>query len=359
MTDSEALYEFKKQLQKLSEIKGNGTELVSVYIPASYPISEAANKLKEEVNQAGNIKSKTTRNNVIDALERILAQLKMYRQTPPNGMVLFAGNVSDNPSKTMIEIYSLEPPQMLNISVYKCDSHFFLEPLQQMVEKTDSYGFVVMDGREATIAIIKGTQIIVIKKLNSMAHAKIRKGGQSARRFERLIEESIEYYYKRIGEAMDNAFLGKVKGVIIGGPGPAKDFFHKMAPYNYQHKILGIVDTGYTDEYGLREALAKSESLIQGQEAIRERILIERFMKEIVHDGLATYGANQVKHAIETKQADTVLLSEGLENQSLMDELTELAKQKGINVEIISKDTVEGIQFLQGFGGMCAFLRYK
>ncbi|MBU0586276.1 peptide chain release factor aRF-1, partial [Candidatus Micrarchaeota archaeon] len=293
----------------------------------------------------------------------------------------------------------IEPPQPLNISVYRCDSSFFLEPLQRLLDATDSYGLVVMDGREATVAILKGTQVVVTKKLNSTAHAKIRKGGQSARRYERLIEESIEYYYKRVGEAMDKAFVGKVKGIIIGGPGPTKEFFYKMAPYNYQHKIIGVVDTGYTDEYGIREVLAKSESLIAEQEAIKERVLIDRFIKEISKDGLVTYGEKEVRNAIEKKQADMVLLSEGLiykiakwkcgsceaeesktldeqaetsitcsacngrmvleEEEPLLEDLADLAKEKGIKVEIISTNTTEGTQFLEGFGGIAAFLRYK
>ncbi len=399
MADSEVMYAFKKQLKKLEELRGSGTELVSVYIPAGYPIHETSNKLREEVNQAGNIKSKTTRNNVIDALERIIAQLKMYKQTPPNGMVLFCGNVSDNPSKTVIELFTLQPPQPLNVSVYRCDSRFFLEPLQRMLEATDSYGIVVMDGREATVAILKGTQTMVVKKLNSTAHAKVNKGGQSQRRYQRLIEESIEYYYKRVGEAMDDAFLGKVKGIIIGGPGPTKDNFYKMAPYNYQHKIIGVVDTGYTDEYGVREVIAKSEALIQEQEAVHERALVERFIKEVIHDGLATYGEREVRTAIETKQADTVLLAEELkyeavkykcgscgkeegkivdgkaeesvacpacggkmiidDEEPLIEQLTDLARERGIKVEIISSNTAEGAQFLQGFTGIGAFLRYK
>ncbi len=399
MSETEAMYGLKKQLRKLREIKGSGTELVSVYIPAGYPIHETANKLREEVNQAGNIKSKTTRNNVIDALECILAELRKYRQTPPNGMTLFCGNISENPAKTDIELFVLEPPQPLNVSVYRCDSCFFLEPLERMLEATDSYGLVAMDGRETTVAILKGTQTVIVKKLHSMAHAKIKVGGQSARRYQRLIEESIEYYYKRVGEAMDSAFLGKVKGIIIGGPGPTKDFFHKMAPYNYQHKILGLVDTGYTDEYGLREIVAKSELLIKEQEAVKERALVERFIKEVMHGALATYGESEVRKAVEAKQAETVLLSEGLkyekvkwkcgncgseesktvegkveenikcpscggkmiieDEEPLIEELADLAREMGIKVEIISENTAEGAQFLSGFGGIGTFLRYK
>jgi peptide chain release factor subunit 1 len=351
------------------------------------------------MSQASNIKSKSTKLNVLGALERILNHFKLYRKTPPNGIAVFAGNISDNAAKIDIELFAIEPPEPLSIGAYRCDSKFFLEPLERLSGTVDSYGVVVLDGREATVAIVKGTNITVIKKLNSTAHAKIRKGGQSARRYERLIEEAIELYYKRVGESMDDAYVGKVKGVIIGGPGPTKENFVKMSPFNYQIKVLGVVDTGYTEEYGIREALAKSESILQQQEAVRERVIVERFIREVVSDGLAAYGEKQVREALTSKQAEKLLLSEGLmhvsatykcpscstltkkifrdsppdtaecsscnsnaklENKELLlDDLANLAREMGIPIEIVSTNTVEGSQFLNGFAGVGAFLRYK
>lgn len=236
-------------------------------------------------------------------------------------------------------------------------------------------------------------------RLNSTAHAKIRKGGQSARRYERLIEESIELYYKRVGEAMDRYFVNTVKGVIIGGPGPTKENFVKMSPFNYQIKVLGVVDTGYTDEYGIREVMAKSGDIISQQDAIKERIVVERFIKEVVSGGLATYGEAEVRKALETKQASTLLISEGVtykraklvdtttgETQyvtskspfdlegkikaiggtvkvesevPLVDDLIDLAERNGIEIVVISPDTAEGAQFLGSFYGIGAFLRYR
>lgn len=398
MADSEKMYEFKKQLRKLEAYRGSGTELISVYIAAGSPIHDMGNKLREEMSQASNIKSKSTKLNVLGALERISNYLKMFKKTPENGIAVFAGNISDNPAKIEIELFSLEPPEPLTVGAYRCDSKFFLEPLQRMLESTDSYGIVAMDGREATLAIVKGTNINIVKKMASMAHAKVRKGGQSQRRYQRLVEEQIETYYKRVGEAMDSAFLDKVKGVMIGGPGPTKDFFMKAKPFNYQIKVLGVVDTGYTDEYGVREVLAKSENLLAKHEAVKEKILVDRFIKEVVSDGLATYGEKQVREAIENRQAEKVLLSEGLEHvtgfykcsscnaeerktfrnkadetipckcgsemklekeESLLDELADLARSNEVEVEIISTGSTEGAQFLTGFGGVGAFLRYK
>ncbi len=401
--DSEKTYQLKKQLRKLEGYRGSGTELISVYIPSGSPIHEMNNKLREEASQASNIKSKSTRLNVLGALERIMNHLKLFKKTPENGLAVFAGNISDNAAKVDIELFSLEPPEKLNIGTYRCDSRFFLDPLQTMLGSTDSFGVVVLDGREATVAMVKGTNITIIKKLNSTAHAKIRKGGQSARRYERLIEEAIEVYYKRVGNAMDEAYLKDekviVKGVRVGGPGPTKEYFMKMKPFNYQLKVLGVVDTGYTEEYGIREVLSKSEGILAQQEAVKEKILIDRFIKEVVNDGLAIYGEKQVRDAINSKQAEKVLLSEGLTHmvgsykcgscgteekkvsrdepegsaqcpkcgsqmklqgkELLIDDLTELAKQNEIEVEIVSTNTVEGNQFFTGFGGVGAFIRYR
>lgn len=393
-------YELKKQLAHLREMKGSGTELISVYIPSKQPVHEMGSKLREEAGQASNIKSKSTRKNVIDALERIIHHLKTYGNlAPESGVAIFCGNVSDNPAKTDIEIFTVYPAEPVQVSIYRCDSRFFLEPLERMLDIKESYGLVVLDGRECTLAELRGTNTRILHRINSMAHAKIRKGGQSARRFERLIEESIEYYYKRIGEYMDRYFVNTVKGVIVGGPGPTKENFVKMSPFNYQIKILGVVDTGYTDEYGIREVVAKSADILSQQEAVKERVIIERFIKEVVSGGLATYGEAEVRKALESKQASQLLVSEGLtykraklvdtttgeaqwitskspfdlqerikaiggsvklgEEKLLIDDLIELAETMGVEVMVISSETAEGSQFLGSFYGIGAFLRYR
>ena len=92
--DSKEEYAFKKQLKKLKSLKGQGTELISIYIPPGYQVSEVTNKLREEAGQAMNIKSKQTRKNVTGAIERLLGVLKNMKKTPENGLVLFAGNLS-------------------------------------------------------------------------------------------------------------------------------------------------------------------------------------------------------------------------------------------------------------------------
>ncbi len=175
---TKALYEFKKQVEALKKFRGRGTELVSVYISQGYPIHEIAGKLRDEYGQASNIKSKSTQKNVQGALERILNHLKIFKATPENGVALFAGNISEKEGRTDIQLFAVEPPVPLPVQFYRCESQFVTEPLEELAEKTDTYGLVVMDGKEATVALLTGKKITIVKRLESTAHQKVSKGGQ-------------------------------------------------------------------------------------------------------------------------------------------------------------------------------------
>ncbi len=394
---SKLVHELKKNLKILREIRGSGTELVSLYISPGYPLGEITGKLRDEYGQASNIKSKTTRKNVLEALEKLLNYLKMFKAPPENGIAIFCGNISKDLGRPDVQLFSLEPPEPLGVQFYRCDSSFVLDPLEDMLMAKESYGLIVMDGREATLAILRGKQVKIIRTLNSTAHAKINKGGQSQRRYQRLIEESIEKYYKRIGEAMDTSFLpAGLKGVIVGGPGPAKEDFLKLKPFNYQITMLGMLDTGYTNEYGVHELMNKSSDLISEQESIKERQVVSEFMRRVVKDELVTYGEKEVREALESNKADTLLVSEDLKlkrfslacsrcgtketriaekaedlkcscgglfrvegEMDVADELVGLAEEKNIKTVLISSETSEGSQFLVGFKGVGAFLRYR
>ncbi|MFH1750836.1 MAG: peptide chain release factor aRF-1 [Candidatus Micrarchaeota archaeon] len=402
---SKEMYEFKKQVKALAEFRGRGTELISLYIGPAMQISDFTSKLRDEYGQASNIKSKATQQNVQGAIERVLQYLKAIgHKAPPNGIAVFCGNVSRHEGKSDIRLFSIIPPSPMNTSFYRCESTFQIEALEEMLEKTGSYGLVVLDGKEATIAVLKGKSFKIIRQLNSTAHQKVMKGGQSAARYQRIHEEVVEVYYKRIGEAMDSFLTQKnFKGVIVGGPGPAKEDFMKLKPFNYQLNVLGVVDTGYTDETGIRELLEKGSDIIQEQEAIKEKKLVNEFMKQVSTGGLATYGYFEIKAAIDKNQVSKLLVSEGLElhtikqncNQcgnteekmtegkldlereacskcaaalkidkdkdvrDLVTELQDAAAAKGVEIEVISQETAEGEQFFGTFHGLGAFLRYK
>ncbi|MBW3012723.1 hypothetical protein KY325_00095 [Candidatus Woesearchaeota archaeon] len=176
--DAVQKFKLKKFVKDLVQFKGRHTELVSVYVPAGYDMIKIIAHLQEEQGTASNIKSAATRKNVQSALERMIQHLRIVGKTPPNGLAVFSGNVSEREGKVDVQVWSIEPPIELKQRIYRCDKEFVLEPLEMMLESKEIYGMVVMDRREATFAVLKGKAIIPLQKIGSNVPGKTRAGGQ-------------------------------------------------------------------------------------------------------------------------------------------------------------------------------------
>ncbi len=176
--DSKKSYKLKKFIKPLDLIRAPHTELISVYIPKDYDLNKIIQHLEEEQGTASNIKSKVTRTNVINALERMIRHLRLYKQTPPNGLAVFSGNLAAKEGKKDFKVFSIEPPIPLNTRLYRCDQTFVLDLLKSQLEHHESYGLIVMDRREANLGLLKGNSISHISKLTSGVPGKYKTGGQ-------------------------------------------------------------------------------------------------------------------------------------------------------------------------------------
>jgi len=272
----EHIFKLRKIIDELASLRGRHTELVSVYIPAEYNLQEIINMLRQEYTLTENVKNKTVRNNVLAAIDKILQELRYFNKTPPNGLALFAGNVAENEGQTDIKVWNIQPPEPMRVKKYWCDQKFELEPLQDMVAEKELYGLIALDNREATIGLLKGKKIVLLRKIDSIVPGKTIKGGQSAQRYERIREGLINDWYKVIAENVkDYLSSGKydLKGIILGGPGPAKnDFFDgDYMPIAFKKQFLGTRNIGYTDEQGLEELVERSQDLLQKRQSQRKR----------------------------------------------------------------------------------------
>ncbi|MEM5882891.1 MAG: peptide chain release factor aRF-1 [Candidatus Aenigmatarchaeota archaeon] len=400
--EEDKLLKLKKIVKELEKIKGRHTELVSVYIPSGSNLQEVVNMLREEYSLAQNVKDKTVRKNVMGALEKIIQHLRIFRTTPENGLVVFCGNVSPDPGISDIRIWSLEPPEKLSTKIYRCDQTFILNPLKEMLREKEVYGLIVLDAGEANIGLLKGKSVQELKKLESTVPSKSVKGGMSQKRFDRIREDALNEFFTKVGEIASNLFLQEpeLKGVLIGGPGPTKETFVQgnYLHHEIQKKILGVKDTSYTGEYGLRELVNRSEDLLEKALIMKEKEIMNKFFSELQKGGNVTYGLNETLKALEAGAVETLLISEGfdfvrvklkcnkcnltqeknlprnkVENQyceeckqimsvesveEVTESLSEKAKSLGSKVEFISTESSEGAQFKE-LGGIGAFLRYK
>jgi peptide chain release factor subunit 1 len=163
--DSHDEYRLKKLIKELEKVSGSHTELVSVYVPAGYNLVNVVNQLANEQGTASNIKSTSTRKNVVDALERAVQHLRLFKQTPKNGLVLFSGNVAERAGQSDVKVWSVEPPEPISIRLYRCDKQFILDPLKDLIAHKDVYGLIAIDNKMATIATLKGDRYVIQKKL--------------------------------------------------------------------------------------------------------------------------------------------------------------------------------------------------
>ena len=350
----------KHFVKQLESHRGRHTELVTVYVPAGYDLNKIVNHLQQEQGTASNIKSATTRNNVISSLERMLQHLKLFPQTPPNGLAVFSGNVAEREGAQDYQVWSIEPPVPLNIRIYRCDKEFVLEPLREMVEHEEVYGMIVVDGRDATIALLKGKTIIPLQKTHSEVPGKMRAGGQSAPRFARAREGAIRDHYKKVADYVKDQFLylKELKGILVGGPSTSTNEFvnHGFLLPEIKNKIIAVKDLSYTDEFGLQELLERCQDVLAEEEVAKEKVLMQKFFTNLAtKPELVAYGEHQVFHCIQMGAVDLVLLSET--KSDLLEKFEEESAKFGTNVEVISTETREGVQ-LRDMGGVAAILRF-
>ena len=409
---SVAQFKFKRTLEQLAKKEGRGTELVTVYVPPDRKIHEVLGQLREELGTASNIKSRTTRQHVEDAIERTSQRLRLFKEPPPTGLVIFCGAIPQNGAGSeKMEIYTLIPPEPITVGFYRCDARFHVEPLLALVAEKDTYGILVIDGTEAVVATLKGRRVEIIKSFTSGIPGKSRAGGQSARRFERIREQVTNDYYKRVGQHF-NEIMSKVpdlKGIIIGGPGPTKYVWEEgeYLQYMLKKKVLSIVDTSYTSEAGVEEVVEKSNAILKGVRYNEEKQLVQKFLYELGHEtGKAAFGEKKVQEYLEKGIVDLMLISEKLEGERLLlkckncgneeefrgnsyeahavktelvtrpckncgkanlevvqdsdiiDSFLDYAEKAGTRVEVISDETEEGRMLRDSFGKVAAILRY-
>lgn len=403
-------YDLKRKIEDLKACKGKHTELISLYVPPSKQISDVNSYLKNEFSQSQNIKSKTTRKNVLSAIESIMSRLKQFKRPPENGVIFYVGHKSIGSDQTEMVAYVLEPPLPITTFLYRCDSSFYVEPLEEILVEKEIYGLLLIDRRECTVGILRGNKVELLKYMTSQVPGKHGKGGQSQRRFERLTEVAAHEWFVKCGERASEIFLAdeKIKGIFVGGSGPTKQYFidEGYLHYEIQNKIVEVFDTGYTDEFGLKELVSSASETMTDLKISKEKKVMKRFLTEVkkTERCLAVYGEMQVRKALEMGIVDTLLLSEDLrkyriklicqscnyakamtieqdaledfeppkcskcktsslmeiqEKIDLIDELSDMAENTGVNVQLISRNSEEGDSLYRAFSGLAGILRYS
>jgi len=412
--DSVKMYKIRKTLEELTQHSGRGTELITVYIPKGQQLHEVMTQLREEQGTADNIKSDLTRTHVVDSLSKVLQRLKLYKKTPDKGLVVFCGALPREgggpPGSEIVKIYEIDPPKDLTTSLYRCDDHFHTDILKDMLQDDNIIGLLAIDAKDAGWGLLHGDKLEVLKQTGSGVAGKHRQGGQSAKRFQKLREMELQYYFNRVAEITREYFIDiyQVKGLIVSGPGPTKEEFvnKEYLEYRLQNNIIATIDASYSGAEGIREAFSKCSDILSNFRMVEEKKIIEKLFQEInTNSGLGSYGLKEVIEMLKNNIAGMVIISDNINmsriektckrcsnvedelieqgkriarkteiknkacseckaidseiiDQDLIDYVALIASQTGTKVEVVSGKTEHGVM-LGSLGNIAAILRYN
>jgi peptide chain release factor subunit 1 len=401
-------WKVKRLIDNLDNARGNGTSLISLIIPARDQLNLASKLVNEEYGKASNIKSRVVRQAVQSAISSVRERLKLYSKVPPNGLIIYCGEVI-NEQGVSEKKYTIdfEPFKPLNTSLYLCDNKFHTAPLKELLECDDKFGFIIMDGNGALYGTVQGRARDVLYKFAVDLPKKHGRGGQSALRFARLRMEKRHNYVRRVSEAAVQCFITNdkvnVTGIVLAGSAEFKKELSEseLLDQRIVGKIVKIVDVAYGGENGFNQAIELSTDTLANVRLVRERQLVCKFFDEVAQDSRKfVYGIEDTVKALEMGAVETLILHDELQGtryllrnnvtgaekvqilkpeQEVQSEffreaevdleildkvpfsewLVENYGRFGSVLEFVSDRTQEGSQFVKGFGGIGGLLRYQ
>ncbi|PSR94645.1 peptide chain release factor eRF/aRF, subunit 1 [Coniella lustricola] len=407
------IWKVKKLIKRLEAARGNGTSMISLIIPPKDQISRAAKMLAEEYGTASNIKSRVNRQSVLSAITSTQQRLKLYSKVPPNGLVVYCGEILTSEGKERKVNIDFEPFKPINTSLYLCDNKFHTEALAELLESDQKFGFIVMDGNGALFGTLSGNTRDIVHKFSVDLPKKHGRGGQSALRFARLREEKRHNYVRKVAELAVQNFITNdktnVAGIILAGSADFKNDLNASDMFDNRlaSKVIKVVDVSYGGENGFNQAIELSSETLGNVKFIQEKKLIGKYFEEISQDtGRICYGIDDTLKALDLGAVEILIVFENLEisrwtlkdstgaehilhttkqeetsgnrdkfmdksaaapgtelelvkQESFLEWIAEHYKDFGTNLEFVSDRSTEGNQFVKGFGGIGGILRYK
>lgn len=265
-----------------------------------------------------------------------------------------------------------------------------------------------MDGNGALFGTLSGNTREIVHKFSVDLPKKHGRGGQSALRFARLREEKRHNYVRKVAELAVQNFITNdkvnVAGLILAGSADFKNDLNASDLFDQrlQAKVIKVVDVSYGGENGFNQAIELASETLSNVKFIQEKKLINRYFEEISQDsGKVCYGIEDTLKAMELGACEILIVYENLEvtrwtlkdsegaeiilhttklqeedrsqfldkctgqEMEIVDQmpflewLAEKYRDFGATLEFVSDRSSEGNQFVKGFGGIGAILRYK
>jgi peptide chain release factor subunit 1 len=257
------------------------------------------------------------------------------------------------------------------------DSSPFLLPLARLREEYEDYVLLLLDSKEARIFLVRSDLLEERERAHIDLMNKHKKGGWSQMRFSRLRQGAIHSFLSKIVEDLSHQDLGSARGLVIAGPGDAKQQLLELLPASLRGKVLGLLDVPLDAPAG--EIVRRGDELARDKERSRAKLLGDRLREAALKGRLAAFGPSEVREALMEGRVDYLLISSGFSLPGMickschqpssdgkkcpacggelaalrLEELYMLANRTGADVAMLEDD-----DFLEKIGHVGAILRY-
>jgi len=313
---------------------------------------------------------------------------------------VFCGNCTQANGKEKKLTLAFEPFRPLQHSLYKCGAQFHTKLLRDQLSESDTWGFIVIDGQGASFHTLSGSSSATLFKWDNVSLPKKHgRGGQSKQRFERIREQKRGWFLSKVTELALQHFidpsttLPNVAGLIVAGCADLKVELLDHLDQRLSKIVVCVIDVQYGGEAGFHQAIKLTEDKLSDMKFVREQKTVGRFFETIAQDGLYCIGVLDTMYALESGTVETVLVWDHLEHirvelksnvsgikkvvfllpdqqleggewevvcsDPLLDWMLDNYSNFGAALEFISDQSSVGNQFVRGFGGFGAFLRFE
>ncbi|QLC48961.1 hypothetical protein HWN40_01075 [Methanolobus zinderi] len=363
-------------IRPLAEIYAEKNVYLSVYLPVGGRENEHPNKIFLD-SRLKAIKEVVT-GELLSDFEKTLEMAEEYIFEPAisgeKGRIIFASS-----PESFLQVYRLavEPERSLVL-----DTSPYLLPLARLRADYEDYGMLLVDSQEARFVCIRSDLAEEREHLSTDLMNKHKKGGWSQMRFNRQRKEAMKSFFTEVaGNVEDTCGKLKTKGLVLAGPGNAKQQLQEMLPEEVRNSILDVIDVPM--DIPKDELIESGNSVLQEEELAESNRWAKKFKSEILKGGLAVAGVKNVGQALEQARVNVLLMRrassvpgwicERCQNLqanatppvecdrcggptskvNILEEFYELAQRTGADVEFVEEDDFPDQDYVVG-----ALLRY-
>jgi hypothetical protein len=120
-------------IEHLDTAQGTCQCLVSLILPPTKPISQVAQRLKEELSRASKVPHRLHRLARMIALTSASQQLLCHSELPPNGLIVYCGEVVGNAGREELIRVQFEPWKKVGEFEYHVDERFHTGAMKGML----------------------------------------------------------------------------------------------------------------------------------------------------------------------------------------------------------------------------------